>query len=111
MKLKVAGGLLLCLAFSLALIICARPERRAHVGGPQQCGDVEHNAKTPLQALGVIAVPGLPLASTDIAWADPGTERFYFADRTNGGVDIIDAENDIYVNRVLGFAGAHGANG
>lgn len=111
MKLKVAGGLLFGLAFGLALTISARPDGRDRDGGPQQCGDVEHNAKTPLQALGVIAVPGLPLASTDIAWVDPGTERFYFADRTNGGVDIIDAENDIYVNRVLGFAGAHGANG
>jgi hypothetical protein len=40
---------------------------------------------------------------------DPGTERFYLADRSNRGVDIFDAENDqiafSYVGRVGGMAG------
>ena len=56
-------------------------------------------------------IPGNPLLSTDIAWVDPGTERFYLADRSNFGVDIIDAENDVFVNRVVGFAGPSGPNG
>src|ERR1051326_2026426 len=34
------------------------------------------------------------------------TNRYYFADRSNFGVDIIDAENDVWVGRVTGMAGA-----
>ncbi len=70
-----------------------------------QCRDVEHNAKTPLEAVGIIPIPGSPVLSTDIAWVDPGTERLYFSDRSNKGVDVIDAENDTFVGRVSGFAG------
>ncbi len=48
---------------------------------------------------------GNPITSADIAWVDLGTERYYFADRSNFGVDIIDAETDFYVGRVSGMAG------
>jgi hypothetical protein len=34
----------------------------------------EHNVKTPLNLIGVIPVPGVPIQSADIAWVDPGTE-------------------------------------
>ena len=54
---------------------------------------------------GVIALPGNPLVTSDIVWMDPGTKRFYFADRSNFGVDIIDAENNLFVGRITGFAG------
>jgi hypothetical protein len=53
----------------------------------------------------VITVPGNPLASTDIAWVDRTTERYYVADRSNSGVDIIDAEHSAYVGRVGGMVG------
>ena len=75
----------------------------------RDCGDrdhLEHNIKTPLALIGVIPVPGKPITSADIAWVDPGTERYYFADRSNAGVDIIDAENHLWVGRVGGMMGA-----
>jgi hypothetical protein len=53
----------------------------------------------------VISVPGNPIASSDIAWVDPQSERYYIADRSNSGVDIIDAERDVYVGRVGGMTG------
>src|SRR5690242_7222820 len=28
--------------------------------------------------------------SVDIGWFDPGTEKYYLADRNNGGVDVFD---------------------
>ena len=65
----------------------------------------KHNVKTPVGLIGVIPVPGNPVTSADIAWVDPGTERYYFADRSNFGVDIIDAESDLFVGRVGGMAG------
>src|SRR5439155_25387057 len=66
----------------------------------------KHNAKTPVGLVGVIPVPGNPITSADIAWVDPGTERYYFADRSNFGVDIIDAERNVFLARVTGMAGA-----
>ena len=102
MKYKLTGCLLLILALVLTLTISARPSGRDE---GQACREAEHNAKAPLEAIGVIGLPGNPLKSSDIAWVDPGTERFYLADRSNAGVDVIDAENDTYVGRVPGFAG------
>ena len=118
MKSKMTGCLLFGLAFVLTLTISARPDGRDRDDrdrDQQECRDVEHNAKAPLEAIGVIGLPGKPLTSSDIAWVDPGTERFYLADRSNAGVDVIDAENDTYVARVPGFAGVkptgNGPNG
>jgi hypothetical protein len=65
-----------------------------------------NNRNAPVSLLGVISVPGNPITSADISWVDPGTERYYFADRSNAGVDIIDAEKDVWVGRVAGMAGA-----
>jgi hypothetical protein len=65
----------------------------------------EHNVRTPVHLVGVIPVPGNPVTSADISWTDPVTERYYFADRSNFGVDIIDAEDDVFVGRVTGMAG------
>jgi hypothetical protein len=67
--------------------------------------------KTPVSLLKAIAVPGVPMASTDLLWADEDTKRLYFADRSNFGIDVIDAENDAFVSHITGFVGAVGANG
>lgn len=67
--------------------------------------DRDNNRNAPVSALGVITVPGNPVTSADISWADPVTERYYFADRSNFGVEVIDAEKDVWVGRVAGMAG------
>src|SRR2546425_11875064 len=41
----------------------------------------------------------------DISWVDEPTERYFIADRSNAGVDIIDAETNTWVRRIGGFAG------
>ena len=105
MKLKKFAGCVLFLA--LGVVLTSSVSARAGEGG-DNCKDSdhhEHNAKTPVGLVGVIPVPGNPITSADIAWVDPGTERYYFADRSNSGVDIIDAEQDVWVGRVTGMAG------
>src|SRR6516162_6387444 len=67
--------------------------------------DHDDNRNAPVKALAAIPVPGNPITSADISWVDPGTERYYFADRSNAGVDIIDAEKGVWVGRVKGMAG------
>ena len=59
-----------------------------------------------LTLLKAIEIPGHPLLSSDIAWADPGTKRIYLADRSNFAVDVFDGEKNVFVGRVTGFAGA-----
>jgi len=71
----------------------------------------QDNRNAPVSVLSAIVVPGNPITSSDIAWADSGTERYYFADRSNFGVDIIDAVRDVWVGRVGGMAGALGTGG
>ena len=67
--------------------------------------------KSPVALVKAIAIPGAPLASTDLLWVDEASKRMFFADRSNSAIDIIDAENDSFVGRVTGFVGAVGANG
>src|SRR5438445_9684293 len=111
MNARKLGALLAGLALAFPLVIEAdrdagrkeREDRR-----DRDCRDNEHhehNVRTPVGLIGVIPVPGNPITSADIAWVDPGTERYYVADRSNFGVDIIDAENDLFVARVAGMAG------
>jgi hypothetical protein len=64
-----------------------------------------HNRNTPVGLVGVIPIPGNPLVSTDLLYADSGTQRVYVADRSNNAVDIIDAVNNFYVGRVSGLVG------
>ena len=69
------------------------------------------NRNAPVSLLSVIQVPGNPVTSADISWGDPGTGRYYFADRSNFGVDIIDAEKGVWVGRVGGMAGPNPSGG
>src|SRR5882672_6388082 len=111
MKARTVVSLLSALAFVLPLTIRANQDRDRRDGDDRGDRDNrgsehhKHNVQTPVRLVGVIPVPGNPIISADIAWVDPGTERYYFADRSNSGVDIIDAERNVFVARVTGMAG------
>ena len=62
-------------------------------------------AQTSSPLIATIVVPGLPLESFDIGWVDPNTQIYYFSDRSNKGVDIIDARTNAFLGRIEGFAG------
>jgi hypothetical protein len=111
MKKRTFVPLLLALAFIVPLTVRADQDKdrrdRDDRDERNRRGSEHHNRDldTPLSLIGVIPVPGNPITSADIGWVDPGTERYYFADRSNMGVDIIDAESNFYVGRVGGMAG------
>jgi hypothetical protein len=114
MTMRTIGSLLVGLALVLPLTIRADDDERRQDEQDRDCRDrdhFEHETKTPLSLAGVIIVPGKPITSADIAWVDPGTERYYFADRSNTGVDIVDAENHLWVGRVVGMAGPLASGG
>jgi hypothetical protein len=57
-----------------------------------------------------VAIPGEPLASFDISWVDATTHTYYLADRSNAGVDVINAKDRTFVKRISGFVGFRGKN-
>ena len=113
MKL-VVPVLVVGLALAFSPILNAQDWDRDH---HDQDHDQDHHTNTPLALIGVIGIPGNPISSTDIAWVDQATERLYFTDRgngpadtcplltsagvtTHGAVDVVDAENDLYIGRI-----------
>src|SRR5438445_12292855 len=95
--LKTASYFSSVLAFLLILSVAGRPAQNHE----SQRG----STKAPLKLIGVIGIPGNPLLSSDIAWVDSGTKRFYLSDRSNFGIDVIDAQSNLFVGRITGFAG------
>lgn len=78
---------------ALAAVLLASVSTRTRVdAGPKP------NAKKPVKLLGGILLPGNPLRF-DISWVDQATGRYYLAEGGNAAVDVIDAENDIYLGR------------
>jgi DNA-binding beta-propeller fold protein YncE len=55
--------------------------------------------------IATIQVPGAPLASFDISFADQATRRYFLADRSNKAVDIFDTKDNTFLGRVGGFVG------
>jgi hypothetical protein len=66
-------------------------------------------AEPQLGLLTTIRIPGNPLTSFDIGFVDSSTGRYYLADRSNLGVDIIDTRSNTFIGRVVGFTGPAGA--
>jgi hypothetical protein len=62
-------------------------------------------AQTAPTLLDKIILPGAPLTSFDVSWVDAETQTYYLADRSNKGVDIIDAKTNAFLGRVEGFVG------
>lgn len=83
------------IAVTLGLALSAKPRTDAHS---------KASAKKPVKLLGGIYSGGNPLRF-DISWVDQATGRYYLAEAGNAAVDVIDAENDLYLGRITGFHG------
>ncbi len=64
-------------------------------------------AANDFQLRAVVAIPDNPLKAFDISWVDAPSRRYFLADRSNAGVDVVDTRTNQFVRRIQGgFAGA-----
>jgi DNA-binding beta-propeller fold protein YncE len=105
MKLQAFGTVLVALALALILNVDAHPPQQKK--GPEKSSSATHSRagmQKPLKLVGAILVPGNPLRF-DISWVDQARGRYYLAEGGNAAVDVIDAENNLYLGRISGFHG------
>jgi hypothetical protein len=60
---------------------------------------------TQTKCLSAVLIPGNPLRSFDISFVNPDRAEFYFADRSNSSIDIIDTETLKFKRFLSGFVG------
>jgi len=87
-------------ATSPALAVCTGPGTQTSQGGTPQT-----------ECLTAIQIPGNPLRSFDISWVDPRRGKYFLADRSNAGIDVI-GTYDLTFRRTItgGLHRALGAN-
>jgi len=66
---------------------------------------------TQTRCLTAVSIPGNPLRSFDISFVNPDRAEFYFSDRSNSAIDIIDTETLKFKRFLGGFAGVALNNG
>jgi hypothetical protein len=84
---------------ALAVVLALGVSTRTRVHASPKPG-----AKKPVKLLGGILLPGNPLRF-DISWVDQANGRYYLAEAGNAAVEVIDAENDLFLGRITGFHG------
>ena len=60
---------------------------------------------TQTECLTAVQIPGKALRSFDISWVNPDVSEYYFADRSNAGIDIIDTKKNTFKQTIGGFVG------
>lgn len=80
----------------------------AQQGAPQPSGDA--GGQPALRHVATVKFPAsaTPSASFDISWVDPATQTYYLSDRTNKGIDAVDAAHDTF-DSIIGAGDFTGA--
>jgi hypothetical protein len=60
---------------------------------------------TQTKCVTAVPIPGNPLRSFDISWVDPNRAEYYFADRSNAAVQVIDTASLTWKRSLGGFVG------
>ncbi|HEV8469903.1 MAG TPA: cytochrome C nitrite reductase, partial [Candidatus Limnocylindria bacterium] len=89
-----------------AFIVAAALVLAAGSGSPA----LADNTAATYHQIALITVPGSPLMSFDISFVERSSQTYYLADRSNKGVDIVDASSNQFETRVTGFVGFTGSN-
>jgi hypothetical protein len=82
-----------------ALLVCTAAAAAAQCQGPGAPTTTQTKCST------AIAIPGNPIRSFDISWVNPDRAEYYFGDRSNAGVDIIDTRHNKFKKTIGGFVG------
>jgi hypothetical protein len=99
------SNLLACLSGAVAAMSLAATDANA------QCV-FSPPLTTQTKCVTAIAIPGNPLRSFDISWTNPKRAEYYFADRSNAAVQVIDTASLTYKRPLGGFVGVKlNANG
>ena len=102
MKSRVAVAVSLLMAMFFLVTLDALPQAKEHGKTGKVAAGREKIEAQPLRLVGAILVPGNPLRF-DISWVDAPRARYYLAESGNAGVDVFDAENDLFIGRIPGF--------
>lgn len=100
-SIKLRAQLLTATALALGLGAAAIPARAQSLDA--LLGSRE---RLSFPRVATVQIPGKPLVSFDFGFVDPVLPIYYVADRTNGGVDLIDTHTNSFVTRITGFTGA-----
>jgi hypothetical protein len=60
---------------------------------------------TETKCLTAVQIPGNPLRSFDISWSNPLLNQYYFGDRSNAGIEVINTVSNTFSRRLTGFVG------
>jgi hypothetical protein len=71
----------------------------------QACTGPGAPSDTETQCLTAVQIPGNPLRSFDISWVNPNLGQYYFGDRSNAGIDVINTNTNTFALRLTGFVG------
>ena len=107
MKLQVqhSGRWLAGAAYVAAMLLSLQPAMAADPG----LTALEQELATQPPSFSTVAkiqLPGNPLLSFDFTSVDPVLPLYYFTDRSNAGIDVIDVFTNRLVARIGGFVGA-----
>jgi hypothetical protein len=94
-----------CLSGSIAVAAIGAASLVASPALAAPCTGPGAPTTTQTKCLTAITITGSPLRSFDISWTNPDRAEFYFADRSNAGIDVIDTHTLKFVRTITGFVG------
>jgi DNA-binding beta-propeller fold protein YncE len=110
MKSAATASVLFAPLLALILNVPVSPQQeKDRAKPPATAPHVRNASQKPLKLVGAILVPGNPLRF-DISWVDEARGRYFLAESGNAGVDVFDAENDLFLGRISGFHGIPAAD-
>jgi hypothetical protein len=71
----------------------------------QPCSGPGAPTTTETKCLTAVQIPGNPLRSFDISWSNPLLHQYYFGDRSNAGIEVINTASNTFQLRLTGFVG------
>src|ERR1700733_15432283 len=108
--MRVCNRLLMCLPGAIPAIVLGAVSLAPTGAVAADCPFTPPLA-TQTRCVTAVSIPGNPLRSFDISFVNPDRAEFYFSDRSNSAIDIIDTETLKFKRFLGGFTGVAFQNG